>query len=315
MLLILVSARLALAWGALGHQLTGQIATAYLSKEAKEAVDALLPARWYGNLSRACTWADEIKGRRYYAWSSKLHYIDCQVDMHARICSVDLDRDCRNGACIVGAIYNYTERLDPGNGYPLDQQAEALRFLIHFVGDMAQPLHASGIYRGGNDWHVIFDNRTSHLNGMSIKRPYNMHSIWDSSIMEKDIREHHGGQVSNYIKSIMYDLEYGQWEDEKYDWIECKSPYVTRSGRSTPACAVEWAKISNALNCETVWVGVEPRDKVDLGGEYYRRNAPILRKTIAQGGIRMAALLNSLFANESDDAETWFQPGRFLIVQ
>ena len=72
-----------------------------------------------------------------YAWSERLHF----VDTPDWLCEFDFTRDCPNGVCAVGAVVNYTRRLLPGSDLDSEQRVEALKFLVHFVGDLHQPLH------------------------------------------------------------------------------------------------------------------------------------------------------------------------------
>jgi len=93
-----------------------------------------------------------------------LHYVNSPPDSDG----YDAQRDCADGCCVVGAIEHYADVLhDPTTPRPL--KIEALKFLVHFVGDVHQPMHA-GYERdkGGNDVKVwFFDNNT------------NLHSLWD----------------------------------------------------------------------------------------------------------------------------------------
>ena len=127
-----------LAFGRIGHSLTGSIAQQLLTPEGKSLVVALIPEMG-GDLSRAATWADEIKSDRSYDWSKPLHYVNPANDNPPLACSYLGESDCPNGICVVNAIRNYTFLL----GQKSKSQGEALKFLIHFIGDLHQPLHAS----------------------------------------------------------------------------------------------------------------------------------------------------------------------------
>ena len=126
------------AFGRIGHSLTGSIAQQLLSPAAKTMVSTLLP-EFHGDLSRAATWADEIKSDRSYDWSKPLHYVNPANDNPPDTCSYLGEIDCPHGICVVNAIRNYTALL----GLKSSNQNVALKFLIHFIGDLHQPLHAS----------------------------------------------------------------------------------------------------------------------------------------------------------------------------
>lgn len=151
------------------------------------------------------------------------------------------------------------------------QQGNALRFLIHFIGDIHQPLHTEAELRGGNGIPVLFGKKHTTL-----------HTIWDNDIPER-IR---GGNLSD---------EYSQasaWADDLFaNGIEGSCTDI-----STPeACALVWAGEANKEVCRYVLKddleGVENRD---LSGDYYEGAVPIVEELIAKAGYRLGAWLNAL---------------------
>ena len=155
LLLVLILSIPCFGWGRDGHKITGTIATHYLTPEAKAAVTALLGDQTLADVS---TWVDEIRSDSAYRWASPLHYSNVKPGE----AEFDLSRDCPERACVVSAINKYTEVLqtaDASHG----EKAEALKFLVHFVGDIHQPLHVSHAKdKGGNDIKVV-------------QRPYRIH--------------------------------------------------------------------------------------------------------------------------------------------
>ena len=117
-------------------------------------------------MASVASWADEV--RRARPETGPWHYIDIPLDKPR----LDMERDCAKGDCIVSAISRFRQVLrDPAT--PAEQRTEALMFLIHFVGDMHQPLHSSDNHdRGGNGVQVQFHDR-----------PTNLHSFWDSGLL------------------------------------------------------------------------------------------------------------------------------------
>lgn len=108
-----------------------------------EHIFNLLPR--HENLTRIASWADEIKRRPEYRFTSSLHYVNPKDD-EPHMCRFDYQMDCPEGRCIVGAIFNYSKRADPSTGLSHDAQVEALKFLVHYVGDIHQPLHGNLIH-------------------------------------------------------------------------------------------------------------------------------------------------------------------------
>ncbi len=167
---LLAVAPCAFAWGSLGHRVIAQLAQKRLTPAARTQVDRLLAVTGAQRLADVATWPDELRdldpdlGKR----TARLHY----VDFHSRDCRYDPPRDCAGNQCVVWAIGHYAAILGD-RSRPAAERAQALSFVVHFVGDVHQPLHAS--YRddkGGNDWQVRWHGRGS-----------NLHRIWDTTML------------------------------------------------------------------------------------------------------------------------------------
>jgi hypothetical protein len=159
------------AWGPLGHRMVARLAEARLTPEAEAEVKALLAARGERYLDQIANWADELRDTdpALYRRTARLHY----VNFGSRDCIYVPPRDCRDGECVVAGIAKYSAILaDRSNG--IAERAQALAFVVHFVADVHQPLHAD--YRhdaGGNDFQVRW-----HGEGTSL------HRIWDSTMLD-----------------------------------------------------------------------------------------------------------------------------------
>jgi hypothetical protein len=132
----------AYGWGSVGHRIILRLAQNELTGLTPDWIQYLVPWDWNGNLSAMAVWADEILYPNTnstdfdnWQWSRPLHYIN----IPDWSCNYLIERDCINDFCIDGAIRNYTKRLE--NEFDDIQHQEALYFLIHFVGDIHQPLH------------------------------------------------------------------------------------------------------------------------------------------------------------------------------
>ena len=140
-------------WGAIGHNITVRLAQTQLTGSAPDWIRSLIPWHWNGNLNAMASWADNIlysntnpTGYGNWQWSRELHYINTP-DWS---CNYQWERDCRNDLCVAGAIKNYTRQLETESDHI--KLTEALYFLIHYVGDIHQPLHTGFTTdRGGND--------------------------------------------------------------------------------------------------------------------------------------------------------------------
>jgi hypothetical protein len=184
-------------------------------------------------LAGVATWADSIRYTKWGHFTGPFHFIDAK-DTPPTNCSVDFDRDCKQEGCVVSAIGNYTSRLlDPK--LPAWERAQAAKFVIHFVGDIHQPLHTEDVARGGNGIHVLFD-------GVEL----NLHHVWDSSIAEKivgGVRRQPYAEARRWASELSEDIRNGKFEAQKLDWlrgVDLDDP---------KEMALGWARQGNAFVC------------------------------------------------------------------
>jgi len=267
-----------LKWGQVGHSLVAAVAQAFLNTSAQTAVTFLLPES-NGSMAAVASWADQI--RHNYTWSGQLHYIDTPD----WLCNYSYDRDCQYGGvmgvCVDGAVKNYTLRLlDPSLSF--FQLNEALKFLIHFIGDIHQPLHCGFTSdEGGNTFKGVF-------NGHKI----NLHQVWDSYIIYERLDNDFSGDATAYLNYFISQIM-GPWNSLANGWMTCNSP--------TPMfdCSTEWGDESITAACQYSYVEADGKTHIktgfNLGQDYYLRNMPIVEYQIAKAGLRLAQVLNAIF--------------------
>ena len=152
------------AWGTEGHQVIALIAQSQLTPAAKAEVDRLLAQEPGETLASISTWADEHKNPVTGPW----HYVNFPRDS----CVYDEQRDCPDGHCVVGALQKELRIL--GSSASDEKRLNALKYVVHFEGDVHQPLHAG--YqddKGGNKYQV-------HTFGKGT----NLHALWDSGLIK-----------------------------------------------------------------------------------------------------------------------------------
>ena len=155
---------LVFAWGADGHRLVAAQAQQLLTPAARAEVDRLLALEPGATLASISTWADETRSPGTAAW----HYVNLPRDAD---CVYEAARDCPGDACVVGAITRQ-EAVLTSTASDADKLV-ALKYLVHFVGDVHQPLHAGyADDKGGNTYQVRFDGRGT-----------NLHAVWDSGLI------------------------------------------------------------------------------------------------------------------------------------
>lgn len=177
--------------------------------------------------------------------------------------------------------------LDTSNNFRT--RNEALKFLLHFIGDIHQPLHTEDLSRGGNDIPVAFDgHRTQRTN---------LHSVWDSAIPRKMNGLHFDAHAAEEKPAA------AKWADELANRTEAaglsKEDVMDECTDITNPneCGISWATETNQLVCLYVLApGVEWIKENDLGGEYYEGAVQLVEVQIVRAGIRLAAWINAIAA-------------------
>jgi hypothetical protein len=314
------------AWGKQGHQVVGNLATAMLSSGALEAIAHLLLnapndagcEEYCSPLALVADWADQI--RNHYHWSAALHYIDirddklldgCPAGSNSK-CYFNYTRDCPNDVCVAGAICNYTQRLQH---YLVEEETvlisklkqESLMFLVHFIGDIHQPLHcARQTDRGGNSIHVrflngavsnrfIFSSRR-HLRSLDDQHhSLNLHAVWDDSIIETTLARDHNHSRNAFEASLLtyiWQTRVGPtptWQE----WLRCADASIHLCTTLWGEESWEYAAQFAYSNCD----GTEIVDGTVLDDDYYVSRLPIVRERLAVAAVRLAATLELIFGN------------------
>lgn len=193
---VLVMSPEAFSWGKTGHRIVGEIAQRNLSREAKKGVEALLGT---SDLSRASTWADEIRSDKSYDAMSPWHYVSIPTGKNY------LDQKRVAEGDVIEALFRFEETLrDPKTTQ--DKKAEALKLLTHMMGDVHQPLHVGlAEDRGGNSVRLKwFKNET------------NLHAVWDESIV--DFEQLSYTEYATYLNHFTKDEEKSFSAGNFLDW-------------------------------------------------------------------------------------------------
>ncbi|EEQ99609.1 conserved hypothetical protein [Perkinsus marinus ATCC 50983] len=137
------------AWGEDGHSIVAAIAQRIVSDRVIEGVNETL-GRGQDMIGVAC-WADKASHSAQYRWTAPLHFVDTPTKQ----CQMVYERDCRGDFCVIGAIYNYTNRAISKSVSRAEREF-AMKLVIHFLGDIHQPLHVGfGGDRGRKDSELI----------------------------------------------------------------------------------------------------------------------------------------------------------------
>lgn len=271
--LILIPASLQ-AWGEDGHVIVSKIAESYLKPAAKLGIKDLLDERAISD-PRICVWADLIRSGaiydRKYPNHRTWHYINIELQEREEDYKPEEQKDH-----VVGAISQFIKIVkDPQE--TKENRKEALMFVIHFVGDMHQPLHCSNRNddRGGNLQLV------KSFRGKEEPR-LNLHSVWDTSMVKAD-----RGDLENedYAKRLVAEIE----EKQREAWSK--------------GDAKIWAWENHLIGMQEVYLfsdGTLFPDRseapVELTDEnYIKTKKPIVREQLKKAGVRLAWVLNHCF--------------------
>lgn len=256
-LTLLLAPRPASAWGAMGHRLVAQLAADELTPAARDEVARLLAGEPEPTLVGIASWADELRdrqpelGRRTGRW----HF----VNLGEHGCGYEGVRDCRDDNCVIAAIQAQAAIL-ADHAQPLAARREALKFVVHFVGDVHQPLHAGYARdKGGNTVQLRLEGAGT-----------NLHALWDSKL----------------IRSAGLD------EPEYLAQLRALPLVVPVPSPVLPPDAVGWAQQS----CRIVLrPGLYPAS-AKIGVDYLEAWRPLADEQLRRAGSRLVTLLNAALA-------------------
>ncbi|KAJ3324262.1 hypothetical protein HDV06_000301 [Boothiomyces sp. JEL0866] len=262
------------AWGNKGHAIVGSIAQSFLDTNAKAFVNSIL-AETNGDMAAVASWADDYKSTTEGAFSKPLHFVDIK-DTPPTECGFDEVRDCVQGNCINTAIQTYTSQLcDSSTNF------DALRFLIHFFGDLSQPLHNSFRLKGGNGANVRYNGKTS-----------NLHHVWDTEMVEDRLKSHSG--QGSYVSNLIEEIESGNFAQQAQSWVS-SHPYNAASEYGNNLASIEYSIDANKFDCDYVWPRYDSHPSQDIAHSYYQGAVEIIDVQLAKGGYRLAKHLNAAF--------------------
>ncbi|KAI1386403.1 nuclease S1 precursor [Hypoxylon trugodes] len=271
----------AMAWGAMGHETVAYVASNYVGSAAKSYFQDLLGDTSADYLASVAAWADSYRYTTAGKFSAPYHYIDAN-DNPPSSCGVDLDRDCADEGCVVYALQNYTSQLIAQKVSNANLQIAA-KMVIHFAGDIGQPLHCEALDVGGNDIDVSYDGDDT-----------NLHAVWDSNIPESISGGSSESSAKSWASTLVTKIDSGEYKSQASGWISGLSVGSSDDQIST---ALKWATESNAYVCSIVLKdGVSSIENTDVSGDYTTAAQPAVELQIAKQGYRLAKWLDAIVA-------------------
>lgn len=239
----------AFGWGTTGHRVTGEIAEKFLSPQARGAISELLGSE---TLAEAANWPDEMRSNPDQFWqktAAPYHYVTVPKG------KVYADVGAPSEGDAVTALLKFADTLKNPDS-TVEERQLALRFTIHIVGDLHQPLHAgNGEDLGGNTINVEFFGEKTKL-----------HAVWDSGMIDRAQLSY--TEWASLLTAKITPQELQQWADP--------DPLV-------------WIAESTAIR------DVIYPDSDKLSYDYVYEHHATVEARLGQGGIRIATYLNALF--------------------
>lgn len=274
-LIILSFSITANAWGPTGHRTVGKIAEKYLSKRKLRKIRKLLDGE---SLARVSNWPDKIKSDpEQYKYTYSWHYTSWPADQG------HYDPSTAQGS-LLEAIQNNIDILS-NKKKSKAERAFALKFIVHLMGDLHQPLHVgNGEDRGGNRCKVYFH-----------KKLMNLHHLWDEQLIQytrlsytelsKFIIDKHGNK-SKHVK----DGTILSWATESKNLREIIYPKEVVVTDTTAAKKLNKAS-SKMRYCQSE-VQVPDEELPRLSYNYSYVFMPIVEERIFKAGVRLAMIIN-----------------------
>lgn len=236
-------------WGKTGHRVVGEVAQNYLSRKAKKEISKLLNGH---TLAFVANFGDDIKSDPKYDSFRPWHYVNFPFGEKYETYPKSEKGD------IIQAIEKCVKVLKNSNS---DQETKVfyLKMLVHFMGDLHQPLHI-GLQedKGGNDFQVRW-----------FRDGTNLHTVWDYRMLD------------------FYEMSYTELA-QNADVLSTQQVAEIQKGS-----VLDWMYEGRAL-CEDIYQNTEIGEK--LGYEYMYKYMDTLRFQLQKGGIRLAKVLNEIFS-------------------
>jgi len=260
------------AWGQSGHSIVAEIAHREMGDRARAVVDRLLG---HASLASVASWADDVKfddRPDTVPW----HFVNIPLAQQ----KYDPMEDCNESKCIVAVLDRLKTDLLCAKGD--DAKRDALRFAVHFVGDLTQPLHTVRDGNGGNNFSVKVNfcglkekPEQCHPSGQSVK----FHALWDDTLIDETVFD-----WGNYVRRLY-----------KFDgWLQSAEAKKPNVAGGTPA---DWANDTHTL-APVVWTQMLPADNV-IERSYYDAALPILDRQLGIGGLRLARFLDEAYSSDT----------------
>lgn len=271
-------------WWETGHRTTARLAAYYLTPAASARIAAILqvpntPESLANALAAISTWADDVRKDR--PDTGPWHYIDLALQDKKS----EIPERCPQQNCVTARITMFSRQLVRDKSAPdATADAEALKFLVHFVGDVHQPLHASSDADLGGNCEPLAE---------PYEKARNLHALWDGPVVN-DINSDDrslAATLKNELDSLSKRKRRRMSEGTPDDWaweshtLAMRIIYKRLSVPTAPAIFPASCKVAPAEIVD---------DKITVQPAYVTSIEPAVRLQLERAGLRLAQLLNQL---------------------
>lgn len=248
------------AWSDPGHRIAAAIAEGRLSPAARRLVREIVGSKPLSDHEIA-TWADDVRDRRTGPW----HYVNVPFSAEGYVAA----RDCPRAGCAVSALEEAARVLRDGDSAA--ELADSLRWIVHLVADLHQPMHAGELRdRGGNDTDVRIGRR---------RQPLSVHRLWDAEVVRPLLVGRDPLRAAEALGRSLLPAEAEAW--------------------SADLSPVTWADESHRL-ARAIYgeLGTFPvaGDTILLPRDYAESQRQRTGAALSKAGVRLAALLDRIAA-------------------
>src|SRR5205085_6268675 len=258
-----------------------EIAELRLEPSARAQVRQLLRLEGHRHLDQIASWPDAVRPSR--PETALWHFVDIPLSAPA----YDAARDCVGGNCVVAQIQRFAAILGDRTA-PSQARLEALKFLVHFVGDIHQPLHCETDLtnfpppegdRGGNNIHLTY-----------FHRPSNLHAVWDGGVIEEALGVRLG---PNFTPDVQATKEEAGLLNGAVSPNHALAWAPNGLAAHLDVATVQWANESHAL-ARGAYQNLPPVRRPGWDDVYQDSAWPVVQEQLARGGVRLAKVLNEV---------------------
>jgi hypothetical protein len=243
-----------ISWGYTGHRTIGLITEQHLNPAARLAIKDLLGDT---SIAEACTWADDARRDPKFRNTAPWHFLNLPLGLTYESFKKAIDTVGKDN--IYHALLAAEQKLKDKTT-TRQERIYALKFVMHLVGDLHQPMHISRAEdKGGNTVQLNYE-----------KKGTNLHSLWDTKLLEQEglTFEQLGEKYKNVSPSLVK-----KWQhDNLLQWVW------------------ESYQISSQLYAE-----IDSMGNRSIGEAYYRKHLPTIERRLQQAGVRLAGILNNIY--------------------